>query len=36
MEIYLQSAWHRGTQRQFSGNICSKMIWDLEFSEHFL
>ena len=24
----------RGTQRQFSENICSKTIWDLEFSEH--
>ena len=29
----------RGTQRQFSENICSeddKTIWDLEFSEHLL
>ena len=26
----------RGTQQQFLENICSKTIWDLEFSEHLL
>ena len=26
----------RDTQRQFSENICSEAIWDLEFSEHLL
>ena len=28
--------YFRGTQRQFSENICSEEIWDLEFSEHLL
>ena len=40
-KIFLDGLWIakvRGTQRQFSENICSEddLIWDLEFSEQFL